>query len=139
MGRPSRDEICMGIARLVSQRGTCLRAQVGAAIARDGRILVTGYNGPPANLLHCIDGCGATPPVEGCVRSVHAEANCIAYSARHGIAVEGADLYCTHLPCLKCSELIVNSGIARVFYESDYRIKEGEILLRAAGVDIIAL
>lgn len=143
MERPSRDELCMQIAHVVANRGTCSRAQVGAVIARDGRILVTGYNGPPAGMPHCTDplGCSVLDRAAsgGCVRAVHAEANAIAYAARHGISTEGADLYCTHLPCLKCAELIINSGLARVFYHSDYRVKEGEVLIRDAGCDIIQL
>lgn len=143
MERPSRDELCMQIANLVGYRGTCSRAQVGAAIARNGRILVTGYNGPPSGLPHCTDPDGCTDfareDPRGCLRSVHAEANAIAYAARHGIPTDGADLYCSHLPCLKCSELIINAGIQVVYYHMDYRIRDGEILLRQAGIDIIQL
>jgi len=143
MERPSRDEICMQIAHVVAQRGTCFRAQVGAVLARNGRVLVTGYNGPPSHLPHCTDSDGCTDldraAPTGCLRSVHAEANCIAFAARHGIRTRRASLYCTHLPCLKCSELIVNSGISAVYYHTDYRIKDGERLLRDAGVDIIEL
>lgn len=141
MERPSRDEICMQIAHVVAYRGTCDRARVGAVIARDGRILVTGYNGPPAGLPHCSHASGrdGVSDTGGCLRAVHAEANAIAYSARHGIATEGATLYCTHLPCLKCAELIVNAGLSTVYYAADYRIKDGEVLLRRAGVDIIYL
>lgn len=143
MERPSRDELCMQIAGLVANRGTCARAQVGAVIARHGRVLVTGYNGPPSGLPHCTapNGCSNLDRVAegGCVRAVHAEANAIAYAARHGISTDGADLYCTHLPCRKCAELIVNAGLSVVYYGLDYRVKEGEVLLRDAGVDIIKL
>jgi dCMP deaminase len=141
MERPSRDELCMSIASMVALRGTCDRAQVGACLARDGRVLVTGYNGPPAGLPHCQDpgGCGSPLPADGCLRSVHAEANCIAYAARLGIATDGADLYCSHLPCLKCAELIINAGIRRLFYSIDYRLKDGWILLQQAGIDMIRL
>lgn len=141
MDRPSRDEVCVQIANLVGSRGTCLRARVGAAIARDGRILVTGYNGPPAGLAHCDDpgGCDTNDVGSPCTRAVHAEANCIAHAARHGISTEGATLYCTHLPCLKCAELTINAGIVRVVYSRDYRIKDGLSLLHQAGVDIIIL
>lgn len=143
MERLSRDEICMQIAHVVAQRGTCLRAQVGAVIARNGRVLVTGYNGPPSGLSHCTDPNGCTEldrtADTGCLRAVHAEANCIAFAARHGIRTRRASLYCTHLPCLKCAELIVNAGITSVYYHTDYRIKDGEILLQQAGIDIIEL
>ena len=141
MERPSRDELCMQIAHLVAHRGTCSRASVGAVIARDGRVLVTGYNGPPSHLPHCTDpnGCSSLDraSVDGCIRAVHAEANAVAYAARHGIRIEGSSLYCTHLPCLKCSELIINSGISSVYYAQDYRVKDGARLLEAAGCDII--
>jgi dCMP deaminase len=141
--RLSRDAICMQIAEVVAKRGTCARANVGAILARKGRVLATGYNGPPSGLPHCLDwdGCSAADRTSagGCKRSVHAEANCIAFSARHGIKTSGATLYCTHLPCLKCAELIINAGIRRVVYAQDYRIKDGEVLLQLAKVDIIKL
>ena len=141
MERVSRHELCMQIAHLVANRGTCSRAQVGAVIARDGRILVTGYNGPPSGFPHCTDpdGCSDADRESpgGCVRAVHAEANVIAYAARHGIATQGADLYCSHLPCRKCAELIINAGLATVYFDLDYRIKDGWILLQQAGIDMI--
>jgi len=79
------------ITKLVSYQGTCKRAQVGCLIVRDGRILCTGYNGSPPGEPHCTDvGCLM---VNGhCVRTTHAEANAIAFCARHGIATEGATI-----------------------------------------------
>lgn len=141
MERVSRDEVCLQIAGVVAQRSTCGRAQVGAVIARGGRVLVTGYNGPPAGLPHCTDpnGCSGDDRLGGCTRAVHAEANAIAYAARYGIRTNDAELYCTHLPCLKCAELIVNAGLTSVYFVHDYRIKDGEQLLREAGIDIVQL
>lgn len=143
--RLSRDEACMAMAMVISGRSVCARAQVGAVIARDGRVLVTGYNGPPAGLPHCYEpgGCSAGQRANGCERSVHAEANCIAFAARHGIRVADADIYCSHLPCAKCGELIINSGIKRVFYSEAYRFDDpkynSHLLLKSAGIDIIQL
>lgn len=134
MGRPSRDDTLMEVAHAFSRRGTCNRARVGAAIARDGRVLATGYNGPPAGLPHCDALCEARHQT-GCSVAVHAEANAIAYAARFGISTEGATLYCTHLPCLSCSQLIINSGIIRVIYHTDYRDRSGLNLLLSAGID----
>lgn len=138
MERPSRDQIVMEVANAYAQRGTCLRARVGAAIARDGRVLVSGYNGPAAGLDHCSPSC-LEQNVGGCRIAVHAEANAIAYAARHGIATDGATLYTTHLPCLACSQIIVNAGIQTVVYQTDYRDHSGLNLLRDAGVDIMKL
>ena len=143
MERVSRDELCMQIAELVANRGTCSRAQVGSVIARDGRVLATGYNGPPSGFPHCTDPDGCTDAdranVGGCTRAVHAEANAIAYAARYGIATHGASLYCSHLPCRKCAELAINAGITTVFYRLDYRIKDGWLLLQQAGIAMIQL
>jgi dCMP deaminase len=138
MERPSRHQVIMEVAYVFSSRGTCQRAQVGAAISRHGRVLVTGYNGPPSGLRHCDDQCSMLHQ-SGCLIAVHAEANAIAYGARYGISTEDADLYSTHLPCLQCSQLIINAGIRRVTYDQDYRIKDGLYLLQQAGVDIMSL
>ncbi|MBN2712449.1 MAG: cytidine deaminase, partial [Planctomycetes bacterium] len=56
--RPDWDEYFMTIAHQVSSRSTCLRRKVGAVVVKDKRILATGYNGAPRNMLHCADtGC----------------------------------------------------------------------------------
>lgn len=138
MERPSRHQVLMEVANAFSSRGTCRRARVGAAIARDGRVLVTGYNGPPAGLEHCDSICERRH-TDGCTVAVHAEGNAIAYAARYGISVTGAHLYSTHLPCLACSQLIINAGLASVTYLNDYRLQEGKMLLLIAGVDIMSL
>lgn len=53
MDRPSRDEVLMEVARTIGMRSTCSRASVGVVVAKEGRILVTGYNGAPAGMPHC--------------------------------------------------------------------------------------
>lgn len=54
MERITRDEMLMEVAHVVAKRGTCSRLQVGAVFALEGRILVTGYNGAPRGMDHCI-------------------------------------------------------------------------------------
>jgi len=135
--RPSRDEWLIRIAVITSARGTCLRAAVGCVISRDGRIISTGYVGSPRGLPHCTDvGCD-TSEHSGCIRTVHAEANAIAFAARNGIATEGAELHCTHSPCGSCAKLIVNSGIVRVVYDTEYRDTNPLGLLAVAGVEAV--
>jgi dCMP deaminase len=130
--RISRDELLIGIARLVSQRGTCIRLKVGALIARDGRPLSIGYNGAPAKLEHCNPvRCDVNKP---CTWSSHAETNAITYAAKKGIATEGAIMYCTDSPCETCAKAIINAGITRVVYVREYRNTSGLKLLDMAGV-----
>lgn len=130
--RPSRDEVLIASALLWSTRGTCDRAKVGAVIARDGRILVSGYNGPPAGMPHCNHGTDPGP----CEDAVHAEANAIVYAARYGTRLEGTDIYCTHFPCPNCAKLIVNSGIQRVFYLTPYRDMWGKWLFEQVNIPV---
>ena len=130
--RPSKVEMMMGIARAVSLRGTCDRLWVGAAVSRDSRVISTGYNGNVAGAVHCRH----KPDDKGCDTAVHAEANAIVFAARHGVAVEGAELWTTHQPCLGCAKLIINSGIYRVWFEKDYRLREGLELLIESGIEV---
>lgn len=127
--RPTRDEMFMEMARLVAQRSTCLRKQVGAMIVKDSRTVSIGYNGPPAGQQHCTE---ETCLGSGCDRSIHAEMNVIAFAAKHGVAIEGATMYCTMSPCVNCAKVIINSGISRLVYGEEYRSSAGLLLLDEA-------
>lgn len=129
--RPSRDDIYLAVAEVISLRGTCRRGQVGCVITMDDRIIATGYNGP-ALKHHCIDlNCDLE---QVCQVSIHAEANAIAFAAKHGVKLNGATMYCRTQPCIKCAELIIQSGIKRVVYTNLYRDSFGYDLLIAAGI-----
>jgi dCMP deaminase len=129
---PSRDETYMEICHVLRKRSTCLRGKVGSVLVLDKRIIATGYNGSPPGAPHCFElGCDvdSNDHQSGCRRSVHAEANVIAFAARHGASCKGASLYCSHGPCLKCAQLIVSAGIIEVVYETPYRLLDGVQLL----------
>lgn len=122
-GRISRDKLYMEIAELFALRSTCLRGKVGAVAIRDKRIIATGYNGSPEGFDHCTDEtCNTDHP---CENTIHAEANLIAFAARAGISLEGTTLYCTHSPCKKCAQLIIQSGIRYIIYKNQHRDTSG--------------
>lgn len=133
-GRPTRDEAMMEMARVMATRGTCTRKLVGVVIAREGRILATGYNGTPAGMPHCSHPPPQPLRPQPCTKSVHAEVNAIAFAAKHGILIDQSDLYTTYAPCLACSKLVVNAGIRRVFCGEAYHDDSGIELLKTAGV-----
>ena len=157
--RINRDRMLMEMAFTVAKRGTCARARVGAVLSRDGRVISTGYNGAPSGITHChhpyhrvpdkivIDSGGVRRlsskvvfvDDSPCKVSEHAERNAIAYAARYGVATDGAILHSTHEPCLDCARMIVNAGIFEVNYVKPYRVHEGMVLLRAAGVRVTQL
>ena len=135
--RITRDAMLAEIVATVAKRSTCNRAQVGALIALDGRILSLGYAGSPIGLPHCHDiGCLIDEHTGGCQRTIHAEANTIAFAARNGIAIAGADLWCSYTPCLSCAKLIANSGIKRLFCLKRYRDPAGVELLGSVGISV---
>lgn len=122
----------MEVARVLAKRSTCTRGQVGAVLVLERRIIATGYNGSPPGAAECTDvGCDIQEGAEsaGCQRTIHAEANVIAFAARHGQATAGAVLYSTHGPCLKCAQLIAAAGVSKVVFERPYRLTGGLDLL----------
>jgi len=45
-------------------------------------------------------------------------------------------LYTTTCPCFDCAKLIIQSGIAKVYYTEDYRDMSGIELLKTAKIDV---
>ena len=133
--RVSWDEYFMNIAIQAATRSTCDRKHVGAVIVRDKTILSTGYNGSIRGLPHC-DDIGHMMENDHCVATVHAEANAIIQAAKHGTAINGADIYVTASPCWDCFKLIANSGIKRIFYHEFYRDERIIRIARQAGIEL---
>jgi dCMP deaminase len=143
MNRPSWDEYFMSITRVVSERSTCLRRQVGAVIIQDRRILTTGYNGAPSGLAHCSEaGCirerekVASGERHELCRGLHAEQNAIIQAALSGVSIKGGTLYTTHFPCVLCAKMIINAGIKQVVYASPYPDLLAQQLLTEAGASV---
>lgn len=132
----------MDITQVVKRRSSCLRRQVAAVIAKDHRIISTGYNGTPSGIRNCNAGgcprCASAAPsgeqLGDCI-CAHAEENAIVQAAYHGVAVKDSVLYCTDSPCLLCAKMIITAGIKEVVYENEYRrTRQVAALFREAGV-----
>lgn len=120
------------MVELYQRRSTCLRLQVGAIIVREGRVISGGYNGAPAGQPHCTpDICSPDKP---CTRTIHAEANSIAFAAKYGISTQNCGMYCTDSPCMDCAKLIINAGITSMVCLRPYRDEAPIDLLLKAGV-----
>lgn len=166
MERRDKHNTFFDMLEQLKHRSTCLRGQTAAMVVRDGRIVSMGYNGAPPGVTECIEeGFCRTDeglplkkigsmwvvedpsvpegqirpivPEVGCGRSVHAEANAIAFAARAGISTEGAEMYCLSSPCYKCAQLIVSSGIVRVRYLTPYRAEAGRDWFTECHVELI--
>ncbi len=144
--RPTFDEIFMEISYTWAKRATCLRRGVGAVIAKDGQQLTAGYNGAPRTVPHCaeVGGCLREKlgiPSGKCheiCRGTHAEQNAITQAAKFGINIEGSTLYCNTFPCVICTKMILNAGITKVVYDSDYNDPlSKEILGQQTALEIV--
>lgn len=136
--RLSKTDYHFSFAETAARRSTCPRAAVGCVLIRDGAVIATGYNGALAGARHCDhslrefypDREGIVPPmrVEGdvehdhCSNAVHAEANAVAYAARAGVSLEGADAYLTHAPCRVCWHLLRAAGVSSIYFRNAYRL-----------------
>jgi dCMP deaminase len=134
----------MDITRLVATRSSCMRRQVGALLVKDRNILATGYNGVPSGITHCnAVGClreklkvPSGERHELC-RGLHAEQNAIIQAAKHGTNIDSATLYCTTMPCIICTKMIINAGITRVIYGEGYADDLAREMITEAAIEVI--
>lgn len=143
--RPSWDEYFMGLSQYVAARATCDRGRSGCVIAKDKRVISTGYVGAPVSLPHCDDVGHEMHTVinddgsksEHCIRTTHAEQNAIVQAARFGVSTDGATLFCKMVPCYVCAKLIITAGIKRVVAEKDYHVsKRSKEIFKKAKVKL---
>lgn len=128
--RPSFENIYMRLAWLMAERSTCVRLSVGCVITSDDfrRVLAVGYNGNASGLPNTCDS--TVPGACGCL---HAEEN----ACLNNVEPRSTNkvVFCTHLPCKMCAKRLVNvGGVSFVFYDKDYRLREGLDVLATAGV-----
>lgn len=132
--RPSWDQYFLDIAAVVATRSTCTRKQVGAVIVDSRhRLISCGYNGSPAGGAHCTDegvGC-LLKDIDGktsCIRTIHAEANALAYAGTEGFRTRGWTMYVTVTPCYECAKLIIQAGVQRVVYREHYSSRNTDLV-----------
>lgn len=147
MIRPSFDDIYMDLAQNLAKRSHCVRAQVGAVLTKETRIVSLGYNGPPAGTHNCDTewpGAGCPKDSKGsCSLALHAEQNAILYASKNNVTINGSTLYVTLSPCISCARVIYTMGIKKVFYLNSYAeykglsADEGVDFLRKFGVEVV--
>ena len=110
----------MTIAYQTAKLSSAKRAQVGAVIVKDNRIISIGYNGMPSGWSNECETNNRTK-----AEVLHAETNAIAKVAQSTESSKGATLFCTHTPCLECAKLIHQAGISSVYYNINYEAAKG--------------
>ena len=124
------DKIYLEMAQVLSKASYAKRRQVGCLIVKDRSIIAEGYNGTVSGFPNvCEDENGLTLP-----EVLHAESNALSKLTKSSQSSIGATMYITLSPCLDCSKLIVQSGIARVVYIEEYKCTKGiELLKKSIG------
>lgn len=114
------------------------RNKVGACIVKNDKIVSTGFNSMPNNLvnedyywfpaksgpIYLDDSFLETKHAYVC----HAELNAILNCERDNLV--GAELYTTSYPCYQCAKMIIQAGIKDVYYLEDPH--EKHILIKTA-------
>ena len=144
--RPAFDDIFMELAQNLARRSHCIKAQVGAVLTKDTRIISIGYNGPPSGTHNCDEefpDTGCPRDSKGsCSLALHAEQNAILYAVKNGANLEGTTLYVTLSPCIACARVIYTMKIKRVIFLDSYAaykgigVDEGVEFLRKFGVQV---
>ena len=119
------DKVFINIAKETSTLSHCVRSKVGAVLVKDGNIISFGYNGTPSGMDNSCEENDITLP-----HVIHAEINVILKAAKTGNSVDGSTLYLTLSPCIDCSKVILQSGIKRVVYLTEYRNLDGVNFLK---------
>jgi dCMP deaminase len=116
--RPSFDVYALELARTAAIRGTCVRRQQGAVLVRATRIIATGYDGSPPGAPRCDEGgcpwsaAGAAATDEVRCIAVHAIASVLLDASAEQL--DGASVFATSVPCLRCATLLAAAGVAEV-------------------------
>ena len=110
----------MKVAETFADLSSAKRAQVGAIIVKDNRIISIGYNGMPSGWDNECEQLGRTKP-----EVLHAETNAIAKVAQSSESCKDATLFCTHMPCIECAKIIHQAGIKDVYYKIAYDSAKG--------------
>lgn len=113
--RPNWHQYFIGLAQHASTRSADPRTRVGCvAIDGDKHVVTTGYNGLPYGTA---DSPAHWEDKDALV--VHAEENMVTHAARASGGLKGTTVYSTHIPCLRCTRLLIQCGVTAVYYEHD--------------------
>ena len=145
--KPDFDDIFMELAINLAKRSHCVKAQVGAVLTSETRIISIGYNGPPSGTHNCDEefkDVGCPRDSKGsCSLALHAEQNAILYAAKNCSKIEGSTLYVTLSPCISCARVIYSMKIQKVYFLNSYaeykgiKNDEGVDFLLKFGVEVI--
>lgn len=129
--RPPLFEVYMRMAEELAKRSTCRRLSVGTVITDHAleNVVAIGYNGNARGFPNDCDS--PTPGACGCI---HSEMN--ALTKAPGLLPDKV-VFLTASPCVMCAKLMVQAGVAFVYFRTPYRDPGGVEVLRRAGIVVV--
>ena len=127
-------EYFMRVAEETANLSFAKRTKVGAILVKDNRAIAQGHNGQPVNFDNVCEDVLPDGSLETKDTVIHAEANAIYFCAKNGIPTNGTTLYISMSPCVKCALAIIQAGISKVFYRTEYRDRSGIEFLRKNNI-----
>lgn len=115
--RPSWKETFIDVAKVISKRSKDPHTKVGAVLVKNNCIIGTGYNGDPRNFRYQFNW--NTPEKYDYV--IHAEMNALANACYNGCQVKDSEIYLTLSPCNKCILQLIQFGVKKVYYLTEYK------------------
>lgn len=122
------DDYFIQMAKTAASRSNCLRAQVGAIIVgQDRMIKATGYNGTPTKVESCAEKgfcyrmehkIPSGTRYETC-RSIHAEQNAIIQAGLDRCKASTMYIYGHNFICILCKRFILQAQINDVYLKKD--------------------
>ena len=138
--KSSRLNAHLKAAKAYAELSHAKRLQVGAVLIKDDRVISIGYNGMPSGFPNEAE---FKNPVVGELQTKpevdHAEMNVIAFAAKHGVPTDGCTMVVTHSPCFECSKLLMQSGVKKIYYETEYRLTDSLEFLKKGGIEVTQL
>ncbi len=118
----------LDVAKTISARSNCIRAQVGAVIVdENNKIKATGYNGTPSKVISCRElkfcyriknNIKSGTRYETC-RSIHAEQNAIIQAGEERCRNSTMYIYGHNMICILCKRFIIQAGIKEVYLKKN--------------------
>lgn len=123
MDNIEKDRFYMEFAKHSASKSKDPRTKVGSCIVNDKRLLSIGYNGAPRGFPD--DLIPKDSNTDNLLENknsymVHSELNAILNYGGSLQDLQGSTLYVTISPCHECAKIIIQVGIKRVVYLSEY-------------------
>ena len=117
--RPSWQQTFIEVAKTVAKRSKDPHTKVGCVLVKNNCIVATGYNGDPRNFRYKFNWNTS----EKYDYVIHAELNTVCNAIYNGAgdSIKDGEIYLTLSPCHDCIKILIQMGIKKVFYLTEYK------------------